>query len=220
MPLLLPQTTAALKEKPAVVLFSAGKDAIATCDILHKEGLLPNVFVYFYFVAGISFVESVLRYYERLWSVTVLRRPSHSTLSLAAQQAGARKTYYSDGDALNLVKKELGEDTWFVSGAKRSDSLARRGMFSKIVGGVDNKRQIIYPIIDWSDRQVTTYCKANKLKLPITYDMGNRRSVSSFRVNGLVWLKGKFPKDYARVIKVFPHLESLVFRYERQYARK
>jgi 3'-phosphoadenosine 5'-phosphosulfate sulfotransferase (PAPS reductase)/FAD synthetase len=210
---------AVLKEKPAAILFSGGKDSIAMSDMLNEEGLLPKLFVYFYFVPGLSFVESVLRHYSRLWKVDILRYPSDEALSLMAQMKGARKTKYNESDVLKALREDL-SDTWLVSGAKKKDSLARRGMLSKLSDGIDPKRKVVYPLIDWSDRQVMTYCKQRKLRLPITYSMGLKNSMWVPDIEGLIWIKANFPRDYDRIIAVFPILSSMVFKHERQYARK
>jgi 3'-phosphoadenosine 5'-phosphosulfate sulfotransferase (PAPS reductase)/FAD synthetase len=214
-----PQMAAVLKEKPAAILFSGGKDSIAMADMMHEEGLLPKLFVYFYFVPGLSFVESVLRHYSRLWQVDILRYPSDEALSLMAQMKGARKIKYNESDVLKALREDL-SDTWLVSGAKKKDSLARRGMLSKLPNGVDSNRKVVYPLIDWSDRQVMVYCKQRKLKLPITYSMGAKNSVWVPDIKGLIWIKANFPRDYDRIIAVFPILSSMVFKHERQYARK
>jgi 3'-phosphoadenosine 5'-phosphosulfate sulfotransferase (PAPS reductase)/FAD synthetase len=216
---------AVLKEKPAAILFSGGKDSIAMSDMLNEEGLLPKLFVYFYFVPGLSFVESVLRYYARLWRVGILRYPSDESLSLMAQMKGARKTKYNELDVLKALRESLSlrkelADIWLVSGAKKKDSLARRGMLSKLSNGIDPKRKVIYPLIDWSDRQVMAYCKQRKLRLPITYSMGLKNSMWVPDIEGLIWIKANFPRDYDRIIAVFPILSSMVFKHERQYARK
>jgi len=219
MQILPPKQAAVLKEEPAAVLFSAGKDSIAAADILHRENLLPKDFIFLYFVPGLSFVESILRHYEKKWKVNIIRRPSDEALSLFSAMRNVRKKQYTESDAMALIRAEF-DNVWLISGAKKKDSLARRGMLSKLVDGVDSKRKTIYPIIEWSDRQVNAYCKKNRLKLPITYDMGLKNSMWVPNTEGLVWIKSNFPKDYDRIVRFFPNLESLVFKYKRQYARE
>ena len=158
-------------------------------------------------------VERSLRYYEKKWNIEILRRPCHETLSMLGQRKEkGTKRKFSRGDVDNLIREELGL-TWIVNGTRRSDSLAVRGMLKGLQEhGIDSNSHKLYPVIDWKNEQIFTYCRMNKLMLPITYSMGAPASVWIPDAVALTWLKTNFRGDYNLVVKQFPELEHAIFK--------
>lgn len=193
----------------SALFFSGGKDAIATAEVWLTRAVLQKEprFVYFYFVEGLSFVESILRFYEMRWNVRIERRPCHETLSMQSREKGGRR--YSFGDVERMYREETGVQ-WIISGTKKADSLARRGMLKQFTNGIDEENGRCYPLIDWTDKQVSGYCNIHKLPLPVTYAHGIKRSVWIPDAEMLIWIKGQFPSDYKKIVATFPALEIAV----------
>jgi phosphoadenosine phosphosulfate reductase len=200
----------ALEGAPCAMFFSGGKDAIAAGHILRLYHKGPISWIYLYFVDGLTFVEHTLRTYERMWGISILRRPSHEYLSLLSEMEGKKKTRYTYGDTERLYRDEVGAE-WICSGIKRADSFARRGMFVEIDDGIDWKGKKIYPLIDWSDKKVTVYCRLNRLPLPPTYSRFNR-SVWVPNADMMIWMKAIYPDDYEKIINTFPVVGDAVFK--------
>lgn len=208
-----------LEDKPVLLMFSGGKDAVVSADLWLKYHRGPKKWIYFYFVDGLDYVERTLKFYEKKWSIEILRRPCHETLSLEARQDDlASKKKFNRSDIEKRARAETGID-WIVSGTRRSDSLAVRGMLKSLgTSGIDEKARKVYPVIDWPNKHIFSYCKLNKLPLPITYSLGFDRSVWVPNAEGLLWIKTHFPQDYRRVIDKFPELEHGIFRIEEQWS--
>jgi phosphoadenosine phosphosulfate reductase len=201
----------ALEGAPCAMFFSGGKDAIASGHLLRLYHRGPIYWIYLYFVDGLSFVESTLRTYERMWGISILRRPSDEHLSLTAQMEGKKKTRYTYADTERLYSAEVGAE-WTCAGMKRADSFARRGMLSGIEDGIDWKGKKIYPVIDWSEKKVEVYCRLNKLPLPPTYACGFKRSIWIPDAETMIWIKSAYPDDYEKIISTFPSVGDAVFK--------
>lgn len=209
---LTPRFSPVAPEDIILMMFSGGKDAIATAHLLRSH--LPNhqiIWVYFYLVEGLSFVERTLQHYEKRWCVRIHRRPCHETLSLRAAREGARKKKYSYSDTERLARDEFGA-SWTCDGMKKADSLARVGMLKKLPHGVDEKSKRLHPVFDWSHKKITAYCTLHKLPLPRTYSQGVGRSVWIPDAELLIWLRSHYRQDYEKIIAAFPEMGDAVFK--------
>lgn len=204
----------ALRDTPVALLFSGGKDAVAMADLWLKYHEGPKRWVFFYFVDGLEIVESVLRHYEQRWNITIDRRPCHETVSLMSR-ANNNGRKYKFADVEKNYKAEVGIN-WSVTGIKRCDSLARRGMLKALgAEGIDQKQKRVYPVIDWSNKQALAYCKMNKLPLGVNYTVGINFSFWLPNDEYLIWLRGRYPDDFKKIVDTFPQYGDAVFRRER-----
>jgi 3'-phosphoadenosine 5'-phosphosulfate sulfotransferase (PAPS reductase)/FAD synthetase len=101
--------------------------------------------------------------------------------------------------------------SWIAQGVRRDESMARRGMLAHLSYGIDERNKKLYPIADFSTKQVMAYAKLNKLPLPPEYQHGFKHDFSVPDVDVLVYLKNNYPKDYKKVIAEFPHLGAIVW---------
>jgi len=208
-----------LNDQPVIFLFSAGKDGIVSGDIFRKQYRGKIHWVYLYFVKGFSFVDPILRYYDRAWGIQIEQRPCHETLSIIAQREGKQRQHWTPGMVEKGLQKEFGTK-WIVDGIKRCDSLARRGQLKNVRGHIDEKAFKIHPLIEWSDKRVRAYLHLNRLPVPITYSLGPRRSIFSITASMLPWLKMNFPRDYRLLLSEIPEFGDAEFRMEMLDAQK
>lgn len=195
-------------------MFSGGKDAIAAAHLWRKYYTGPDpVYVYLYFVDGLDYVERTLKHYEKLWNIKIHRRPCEEHLNLEARQQGLKKQCNRMSDIERGLRSEFNRD-WIISGIKRADSLARRGMLKTAVDGISKKDRKIYPIIDWSHKQVFAYCTLNKLPLSVFYGLGRKMSIWVPNLDDMLLIRAHFPQDYAKIVAKFPEMEHNVFRLE------
>lgn len=198
-----------LEGQPIIFLFSAGKDAIVAGDILRQQYKGTIHWVYLYFVEGISFVESIIRHYEKRWNIKIHQYPCAETMSLMARRVGGNKRRYEMNHIETMLRK-IFDCEWIATGMKRNDSLARRGMFAKC-DGIFKK---IHPVIDWSDKKIMAYINLHRLPLPITYRMGFNRSLWTINASVLVWMREAFPEDYQKIVDYLPEYGDAVFKTE------
>jgi phosphoadenosine phosphosulfate reductase len=208
--------TAAMMSDDVIVAFSGGKDSVAVLDLCCRHFSRVRVF-FLYLVAGLSFQERVLRYYERRFGVEILRLP-HFELS-----AFFRLGYFRapDDDVLrltitdiyNYVRAETGI-WWIAAGERISDSVWRRAMIKRS-GSIDVERGRVYPLAYWNKKHVESYLRQRKLPHAIESGFLKRgSSFGDFSPYSMAMVKAHFPGDYEKIKRWFPFIESAVKKYE------
>ncbi|WP_043586684.1 phosphoadenosine phosphosulfate reductase family protein [Geminisphaera colitermitum] len=205
---------AALSDQAAVG-FSTGKDSIVALDLCCRHFKKVTAF-FMYVVPGLSFQDAYLRQAERRYGIEIIRLP-HWSLSTAFQV-----NYYRPGSDLSAKTPDLTivdveaylraktGATWFAYGQKKNDSLERRGMISAC-GGVDVKSRRLYPVGDYSDRQIFAYMKHRRLPVPVDYQLFGH-SFGLLEPLELRQVREHFPADFAKIVKVFPEIEAAIAR--------
>jgi len=196
-----------LKTEPAILLFSTGKDSIAAGNLLFSAGITGVIPIFLYFVKGLAIKQRIIEYYENRWQVKIEQRPHPRALNLKS----AKK--YRMADVERSLRAEF-NISWIIDGAKKTDSMARRGMMAKLQDGIDERNRKIYPLADWNDPKVMAYIKLNRLMLPVEYQHGFKRDFNVPTIEKLVYLKNNFPADYEKILAEFPQLESMVWAEE------
>lgn len=192
---------------PAVVMFSTGKDSIVTLDLMMKHYQGDMRFVYLYFVNGLPMKEAILRHYEKRYGITIDRLPDSSHINLKT----GKKYKLSHIEADIRYKYNI---SYLATGIRRDETLARRGMLAHIQSGIDEKYKKLYPVINFSKKNIYSYVTLHKLPLPIEYNTGKDRDLYVPGAPDLVILKHNFPQDYEMILQEFPQLEAVVWARE------
>lgn len=205
--------------KSAIVMFSGGKDSIACLDLAvrHLEVVIP---VYRYFVKGLEYKERHLSYYAQLYGVEIRQhlRAEDLARQLRAgsyQLRGRRKVpLVRQTEMDNFLRRELGHE-WIIYGYKRADSNQRHQILNSTCGGegggIDETNKKIYPVANWTGKEVFVYLKKNRLPLPPDYLYG-LRDVNTWKGEALLWLYHNYPRDYERVKAQYPLIEAALIR--------
>lgn len=211
-----------LRQRTDAVLlgFSGGKDSLVLADILHGRGFRVVPF-FLHVVEGISFQEKALRWYERRYGEAVLRR-AHPALHAYMQCGLYRPNAYMDmrgvrwGDVLDSLRDEAGTDT-VVLGWKQSDSLDRRIVLRQMeLEAIGKDARLVYPLSIWTDKMVMAHIRQRRLPQPVR--IGRSGDVALSAVS-LRFLRDNYPDDFARVLRVFPMADALIYR-EDEYGKE
>lgn len=216
LPLFRSVETAAAITDSVLVAFSGGKDSVVTLDVCmrhfaHVEGF------FMYQVRGLSFQESILRYYEDKYGIPIHRIP-HFELSQWLRYGLFRSC---DFDCPIVSVKEtydyMRENTdiwWIAAGERIADSVWRRAMI-KSSGTIDPKRGRFFPIAEWSKADVMAYIKQRNLRVGAE----SSRLGFSFRSlmgKDLLKIQKHFPQDYARIRRWFPLVDVSIIHHKMQ----
>lgn len=193
-----------LKDEPIIVMFSTGKDSIVMADLLMKGYSGRKEFVFLYFVEGLEIKQRIIEHYEKRWNIEIHQQPHCDSMALKT----GKKYKMADIERGLRTKFNI---SYIAQGVRRDESIARRGMLKHLPYGIDEKYKKLYPIADFSAKDVMSYIKLNKLPLPVEYSHGWKHDFSVPDVAGLVYLKNNFPNDYKKVITEFPKLQAMVF---------
>lgn len=211
------------KTDDVIVGLSGGKDSLVTLDMCMKEFGATHVSAFFmYFVKDLRCVETTIRWCERHYKIEVHRLP-HWCLGLAYKYA----TYMPHRTGANewrdmrlvdveqLARKKTGSE-WLAYGHRMADSIERVGMLSKNQGHDEVGRRV-YPLWRWNEASVMSYLRARKIPPPPKLTILKRAMTGvSFQEDALLAIREKFPDDFAKILEVFPYVESKLARYELQ----
>jgi 3'-phosphoadenosine 5'-phosphosulfate sulfotransferase (PAPS reductase)/FAD synthetase len=194
-----------------VVAYSGGKDSLAVMDLCVRTFSKVEAFI-MEFVPGLELYEESLAFAKSRWGITV-RRYLHWS-AIQAMRAGMYcDTHWkkelpkaSLATIQELVRRETGI-AWIADGQKRSDGANRASLmaFAKTRGD-----KILRPIAGWSKDHVIGYLKIHGIPLPSS--SGTAMSGVGLKVNDILWLHDQHPRDFARLLKLFPHAEAVVWR--------
>jgi phosphoadenosine phosphosulfate reductase len=233
------QGFAAAYNPPGIIVsLSCGKDSVACLDVCRKH--LPpttRIIAYFmYIVRGLSFQDEYLAYLQRRYKIeTIYRVPFAPYLAKWYRRglfrhatAESRKVHdvkFRHIDA--WVRKQAGGDVagaagsvgsdfyWIANGERACESVQRNAML-RSCRGVSEARGRVFPLTYWSEAMVWQYLRQSKVAMAPDYGvMGLGRSFASLHGGGqLAAVKKFYPRDYAKILEVFPLAETVVLRFE------
>lgn len=198
-----------------LVGFSGGKDSIVTLDLCMRY--FDKVIPFFLYIApNLEFQERTLRWYEEKYGIEIIRMP-HFEVSNFMRYGSFRDpdenvSIVSITDEYNYLRLKTGA-TWVAAGERINDSIVRRAMI-KNSGTIDRKRGRFYPIANWTKGEVLQYIKHHKLKLPAD-SRGLGFSFKSLDGKELAFVKERYPKDYERILNLYPYAGAAVERWYR-----
>ncbi len=203
------ETAAAITDR-VLVAFSGGKDSVVTLDVCvrhfaHVEGF------FMYQVRGLSFQESIIRYYEDKYGIPIHRIP-HFELS-SWLRYGLFRNYDFDVPVVSVKEtydymRENTDIWWIAAGERIADSVWRRAMIKRS-GTIDPKRGRFFPIAEWTKEDVRAYIRQRRLKVGAE----SARLGFSFRSlmgRDLVQIQRFYPADYARIKAWFPLADASI----------
>jgi phosphoadenosine phosphosulfate reductase len=200
-----------------LTFLSGGKDSLAVLDLCCR--VFPRVeSVLMYYVRGLRCVEGSVTAAARRHNVKLHFVP-HWQLSRFMNRAVFMRNTNSAVETPNIsmadieiYMKRLTGIGWIAHGHRKDESLERRGMLSSF-NGINRKQQRIYPLMDWSSRDVYSYLRVRKIPPPPNF---GRKTVTgiNFRPETLIWMRDKFPEDFAKLEVAFPFLQASIKRKE------
>jgi len=172
-------------------------------------------------VKGLEYQRNFLDYYEKRFGIKIYDYPlfdvsrvfrSNTYTGINGEKFQVPRL--SQTDIENKMRIDL-DIEWTAWGYKKTDGLGRGGILrrSDVHFGIEEKTKRLYPVADWSNKDVLNYCKREKLPLPIEYSYG-KRNIDYLHGEALLWIKQNFPNDYKKILKVYPFLEAEVIRLE------
>lgn len=205
-----------------IVMFSGGRDSLATLDLCARA-FDRVVCAYLWVVPGLRCVEGPLERACENAGAELVRLP-HWTL-IRYMQAGTYNVRTRGHHLKQLrwvdMEEHLREVTgllWVASGSRADDSWVRR-LQSRRFGTVNHRSHRLTPLHDWRAREVSDYLRARSIPAPPP-DMWGQKGARSqgFELTRtcLGWLRAKYPQDYQRVLEWFPLAEVMEHEPERE----
>ena len=167
-----------------------------------------------YIVKDLECELSEFRKVERRYGITVRRFP-HPALQSALRSgqlqpvptAFRRKMQYAD--VYELARDITGSD-WILFGHRADESLQRRAMVKSSQGIIPHLRKA-YPLWNWKSGDVFHFLKQCGIPAPEQYTEDDTTGLT-LSANTLLYLRDKYPSDYAKIIAIFPFAEVQFLR--------
>jgi len=186
----------------------SGKDSFVTLDIAAQH-FKHIVCFHMYFVRGLECAEIPLRQIAARYKAELLFIPHYDLCRMLKHAVYRphlarldRTPKVTKGDLERLARKRSGAE-WIAYGERLSDSFARRLFWRKLDGVYEQgKRCTLIP--DWLDADVQGYMVAKKFPTPCRFGGTGASSDFALTPDVLGWLRAHHPRDYARVLRIFP----------------
>lgn len=193
-------------------MFSSGKDSIATLDLCKK--FIPTVkVVHLYSVPGLSYRERFFKFYENKYNIKIDQYPQVDVSKIMANAAFSAKKRdiprIKQADMELFLRKKY-NISYIAYGYRKDESLQRRGQLTKC-DCIEKQFKRVFPVAEWSQKDILNYLKKEKLPLPIEYSY-HFRDINFFESESLIWLYQNYPEDFEKVKKTYPFIEAELFR--------
>lgn len=208
----------------AFISFSMGKDSIGAWLQMRKyfDYIIP---VYFTPFPGLQFIADSIGYYEKFFGTRIIQVPHpsfmrffNSVVFQPPERIPILENLYFDDyeyeDIFDYLRSELsiGDDIYYATGVRSSDSIYRR-VSIKTHGSLNPTKRSFMAVFDWNQAKLVEELKKSKIKLPIDYKWWGK-TFDGVDYRFLNVLKKQAPDDWNRIRDLFPLIEADEFRWE------
>lgn len=207
-----------VKSGEALLFLSLGKDSLVLLDLIYPK-FDRIVCIFMYFVKGLEHIERWIGWvkakYPKIefvqvphWNLTYILRgglycvpnPKVKLLKLA--------------DVVKSMQLKYGIRYVFL-GMKKADGMNRRLMLKSYEGNNYESNGLVYPLADWTQRDILAYMKQHRLPEPVRYSLKASSGVG-FNLDCMLWLEKNYPQDLQRIYRVFPMAERILWEHNNK----
>lgn len=203
------------KTNRVLVFYSAGKDSIVTLDLLY-EYFDEIVCVFMYFVPDLEHINRYLDWAQVKYPKIKIVQVPHWNLSYILRGG----VYCVPNPSVRVFKVGKVDEALRIThsidysfyGMKKADGLHRRLMLDTYQDGVSNTNKV-YPLVNWTNREVTAYMRAQSLPQPVRYS-SNASGGVGFNIDAYLWMRNNEPNDLKKMLRAFPFSEKILLDYD------
>jgi sulfate adenylyltransferase subunit 2 len=201
----------------AILFCSFGKDSLVLMDLLYPK-FDRLICVFMYFVKGLEHIEKYMRWAMVKYPGIVIDQIPHWNLTYILNSGmfctmNPKVKILKLRDVDSAMRLKYGVNHVFY-GMKKADSMNRRIMLNTYTNHENMGK--VYPLADWSQKDVLSYMRQNRLPEPVRYSKNASGGVC-FNVDCFLWMRENYPRDLQKVLDVFPASEKLLFEHDRQH---
>lgn len=210
-----------VREKTDVCMLfcSLGKDSLVLLDMLHPR-FKRIVCVFMYFVKGLEHIERWIAWLKSKYPKVEFVQVPHWNLTYILRSGAycvrnPNTKLLKLRDVVDAMRLKYGIHYCFL-GMKKADSMNRRLMLNGYVeGGYENKG-LVYPLAEWTQKDVLAYMKQRNIPSPIRYGKKASNGIG-FNEDCFLWMRENYPGDLEKVYKAFPLSRRILFEYDRTH---
>lgn len=203
----------------SVILFcSFGKDSLVLLDLIYPR-FRRVVCVFMYFVKNLEHIDRWIKWAQAKYPDAEFVQVPHWNLSYILRSG----MYCVPNPKVRLIKladviesMRLKYDAHYVFlGMKKADGMNRRLMLNTYEQDGYEHNGLVYPLADWTQKDILAYMKHNGLPPPVRYSLKASSGVG-FNEDCLIWMREHYPQDLEKIYKVFPMAERVLYEYDRK----
>lgn len=208
------------KETDGCMLFcSLGKDSLVLLDMLHPR-FKRIVCVFMYFVKGLEHIERWIAWLKSKYPKAEFVQVPHWNLTYILRSGtycvrNPKTKLLKLRDVVDAMRLKYGIHYCFL-GMKKADSMNRRLMLNGYVESGYENEGLVYPLAEWTQKDVLAYMKQRNIPSPIRYGKKASNGVG-FNEDCFLWMRENYPEDLEKVYKAFPLSRRILFEYDRTH---
>lgn len=176
------------------------------------------VCVFMYFVPGLEHQEKFIRWAKAKYPNTSFIQVPHWNLSYIFRSGmfcvpKPKQKLLKLSDIKQSIQFQTGIHHVFL-GMKKADSFNRRLMLNRM-GEPYMQNGYVYPLADWTNKDVLAYARQKALPEPIRYSK-KASGGCGFNEECFVFLRENYPQDHEKIIKAFPMSEKILYDYDNK----
>lgn len=206
----------AAKSDSVVLFCSLGKDSLVLLDLIYPR-FKRIVCVFMYFVKGIDHIDRYAKWvkakYPRIefeqiphWGLTHILRGGVYCVA----NPKVRRLMLKDVIEATRLKFDI---HYVFLGMKKADSLNRRLMLMPMEKDGYERKGLVYPLADWTQKHILAYMRQKGLPEPVRYGKNASGGVG-FNLDCFIWMRKNDPNGLSKVLKAFPMSERILFEYD------
>lgn len=199
-----------------ILFCSLGKDSLVLLDLIYPR-FKRVVCVFMYFVPNLEHIQRYIDWVNTKYPRVEFVQITHWNLSYILRSGlycvpNPKVKLIKLADVTEAMKLRFGIHYVFL-GMKKADSMNRRLMLD----GYENyeKNGLVYPLADWTQKEILTYMRHHKLPEPVRYSKKASGGVG-FNEDCFVWLRENYPQDLEKIFKTFPMSRKILFDYDNK----
>ena len=207
------------EETDGIIVFcSLGKDSLVTLDLVYKR-FKRVVCVFMYFVPNLEHIDRWVNWCKARYPKVEFMEVPHWNLSYILRGGlycvpNPKVKLIKLADVIRAIRLKTGLYYTFL-GMKKADGMNRRLMLKSYEGNNYQNNGLVYPIANWTQKDVLAYMRQSNLPEPIRYSL-KASSGAGFNLDCFLWLRENYPQDLQKIYKTFPMSERILFEYDNK----
>lgn len=206
-------------ESDGIIVFcSLGKDSLVTLDLVYQR-FKRIVCVFMYFVPHLAHIDRWINWCKARYPKVEFMEVPHWNLSYILRGGlycvpNPKVKLIKLADVVRAIRLKTGLYYTFL-GMKKADGMNRRLMLKGYEENNFQNNGLVYPIANWTQKDVLAYMRQNNLPEPIRYSL-KASSGAGFNLDCFLWLRENYPQDLQKIYKTFPMSERILFEFDNQ----
>lgn len=195
---------------------SGGKDSLCLCELVKMAEITNVKYFNMEFLPNLRIQKDLLEYacyrfnipYEQIIKIPsehFMKCMHFSAYTWYSEKAKKDFPNVSRTDVFKTIAKE--NKGTVVTGVKKADSIMMSRMVNK------GKGVCLYPIADWTLKDVLTFMEIRHIKIPEVTKKGCR-GVGISDDNDLFFILENYPDDFEKIEKIFPFVRATLLKYK------